>query len=138
MLLSYINDSDLKRERFIELAYKLAYSNMEYPKAQRELLGHYKDACDIEIIPNTSTKQDLIAFFSKESTKVRRIVYFEIYMLFASDGKIDENEMNALKELRSAFDISDDDAEKIQEQGLLVRQAHQDLEKLLCISNTVE
>ena len=133
MLLSYVGDSDLKKESFIELAYKLAYSNREYPEAQRELLGHYKDACDIKVIPNTSTKEELIDFFSKESTKVRRIVYFEIYMLFASDGKIDEYEMNSLKKLRSAFDISDEDAEKIQDQGLLVRKAHQDLEALLCI-----
>ena len=138
MLLSYVSDSDLKKESFIELAYKLAYSNSEYPEAQRDLLRHYKDACKIDVIPNTSTKEELISFFSKESPKVRRIVYFEIYMLLASDGKIDETELKTLKELRSAFDISDEDAEKIQEQGLLVRQAHQDLEKLLFIENDYE
>ena len=138
MLLSYVSDSDVKKESFIELAYKLAYSNRDYPEAQRELLMHYKEACDIQVIPNTSTKEKLIEFFGKQSPKVRRIVYFEIYMLFASDGKIDENEMKNLKELRTAFGISDEEAEKIQEQGLLVRQAHQDLEKLLCIDGAAE
>ena len=31
------------------------------------------------------------------------------------------------------MDVPDEDAEKIQDQGLLVRKAHQDLEALLCI-----
>ena len=138
MLLSYVSDSSIKKESFIELAYKLAYSNREFPKAQRDHLKHYKEACGIDVIPNTATKEELIHFFSKESPKVRRIVYFEIYMLFASDGDIDEDETKNLKVLRSAFGISDEDAEKIQNQGLLVRQAHQDLEKLLCFDTDAE
>ena len=129
MYLNYFSDSD--KERFIELAYKLAYSNREFPEVQRKLLGRYKEECGIRFIPNTMTQEELIAFFGGKSDSVRRIVYYEIYMLLISDEEIDADEMKVLKALRSGFAISDEEADKIQELGLTLKKADQELKKIL-------
>ena len=131
MFLDYLSDTN--KANFIELAYKLAYSNKEFPEAQRKLLGRYKEKCGISYIPNTTTAEALIAGFGEQNDQVKRIVYFEIYMLLASDEEIDADETKVLGELRSAFGLSDEEAERIQQQGLAQKQAVEDLKNSLRI-----
>jgi hypothetical protein len=133
MFLKYLSDSD--KERFIELAYKLAYANRDFPEVQRKLLGRYKEECGIRFIPNTTTKEELIAYFGGHSEEIKRIVYYEIYMLLISDDQIDADEMKVLRELRAAFGFSDEEAEKIQELGLTLKQTSHDLKKILGIAD---
>ena len=129
MFLNHLSDTN--KEHFVELAYKLAYSNNDYPEAQRKLLTRYKEKCGLSFIPNTATKEELMACFGKQEEVVKRIVYYEIYMLLLSDDQIDADEKKVLGEMQSAFNLSKEEAEKIQEQGMLVKQANQDLKKLL-------
>ena len=109
MFLNNLTDRD--KEHFVELAYKLAYSNREYPEVQRSLLGRYKKECGVSVIPNTATREELMAHFGEQSEEIRRIVYYEIYMLLISDEKIDADEAFVLGELKSAFGISEEEAE---------------------------
>ncbi|MBR2527975.1 MAG: hypothetical protein IKE58_05865 [Blautia sp.] len=129
MLLNHLSNSN--KEDFIELAYKMAYSNKDFPDVQQRLLSHYKEECDISIIPNTATTDELLAHFSRQSDEVKKIVYYEIYMLLISDGKIDTAEQQSLEKMRSALNIPVEDAVKIQEQCALIKQANLDLQKLL-------
>ena len=78
-------------------------------------------------------KENLIAFFGRQGEVVKRIVYYEIYMLLISDQEIDLDEKKVLEELSAGFDISDEEAEKIREQALLQKKADEDLKKLLGI-----
>ena len=132
MFLNRLSDSN--KEAFVELAYKLAYVNRDFPTVQQKLLGRYKEECGVHFIPNTSTKEELIAHFGKEDEAIKRIVYYEIYMLLISDEKIDQDEMKALETMRSAFNISEEEAVTIQDTGVLVKESSQKLRDLLCIS----
>ena len=123
--------SDTNKERFVELAYKLAYSNRDFPESQQKLLGRFMKECGIKYVPNTTTREELIASFADQNEQVRLIVYYEIYMLLISDEEIDADETKVLGALRSAFGISEENAVKIQDQGMLLEQTRHDLEKLL-------
>ena len=131
MFLNHLSDAG--KENFIELAYKLAYSNREFPQAQQKILSRYMEECGVRYIPSTMTREELIKYFGEQSPEVKKIIYLEIYMLLISDEEIDADETKVLSELKSGFGLSDDEAVKIQEQGMEYKKTYLKLRSVLGI-----
>ena len=131
MFLNHLSDAG--KEKFIELAYKLAYSNRKYPEVQQKLLSRYMEECGVRYIPSTTTREELIAYFGEQSLEIKKIIYLEIYMLLISDEQIDADEAKVLAELKAAFKLSDDEAVEIQEQGMEYKVTYLKLRKILGI-----
>lgn len=104
-----------EKERFLELAYKLAKIDGNYAEEEEEIINNYKAELSIVDIGDTGNIDDLIDFFATRNEPVKKIVLFELYGIICADNKIEESEKDVFKKIKTKFGISEELAKQITE-----------------------
>lgn len=107
--------STYEKERFLELAYKLAKIDGNYAEEEEEIINNYKAELSIVDIGDTGNIDDLIDFFATRNEPVKKIVLFELYGIICADNKIEESEKDVFKKIKTKFGISEELAKQITE-----------------------
>ena len=96
-----------EKERFLELAYKLAQVDGNYAEEEEEIINSYKAELGITNIGDTGSIDELIAFFATRNEPVKKIVLFELYGMMCADRKIKEAEKDVFEKLKTKFGVSE-------------------------------
>jgi hypothetical protein len=115
MFLSELNSQD-KKELFLQLAIHAAYANDVLASEEEIMLKQYCDEMSIQeysLEKNTELPELLDKAKSVYSKREQRIVMFELLAVINSDSESDDKEKEFVKELREAFDVSEDTVEKM-------------------------
>lgn len=111
MFLSSLDDES--KRNFLELAYKLAVSDNDYSESENDILNSFESEMGVTEIPDTSTVDDLIAYFSRKDLTVQRIVWLELYGMIMADDKITNEEQEIRSKIEKQFTLQKEDFEKI-------------------------
>jgi len=96
-----------EKERFLELAYKLAQIDRNYAEEEEEIINSYKAELGITDIGDTGSVDELIDFFATKDEPVKKIVLFELYGMICADSKIEESEKDVFEKIKTKFGISE-------------------------------
>jgi len=96
-----------EKERFLELAYKLAQIDGNYAEEEEEIINSYKAELGITDIGDTGSVDELIDFFATKDEPVKKIVLFELYGMICADSKIEESEKDVFEKIKTKFGISE-------------------------------
>jgi len=104
MFLNSMKDDE--KERFLELAYKMARIDGNYAEEEDEIISSYKAELGIDNIGDTGSIDELIDFFANRNESVKKIVFFEIYGMICADNKIEKSEEKIFEKIKIKFAIS--------------------------------
>lgn len=104
-----------EKERFLELAYKLAQVDGDYAEEEEEIINSYKAELGISDIGDTGSIDELIDFFATRNEPVKKIVLFELYGMICADSKIEESEKDVFEKLKTKFDLSEELVKRVTE-----------------------
>ena len=107
--------SNDEKEKFLELAYKLAQIDGEYAEEEEEIINSYKVELGIKEIGDTGSVDDLIDFFGTRDEPVKKIVLFELYGMICADEKIEKSEKDVFEKIKTKFGVSEDLVKQITE-----------------------
>ena len=96
-----------EKKNFLELVYRIASCDGEYEDEEKELVNSYKKELGIDTVPDTSSMDQLISYFSDKSESLKRIVFFELYGMVMADGKIDNEESAVVEEIEKKFNLGE-------------------------------
>lgn len=111
MFLSSLDDES--KRNFLELAYKLAVSDNEFSESENDILNSFESEMGVKEIPDTSTVDDLIDYFSRKDLTVQRIVWLELYGMIMADDKITNEEREIRNKIEEQFTLQKEDFDKI-------------------------
>lgn len=110
----FLNSLDDESKRnFLELAYKLAVSDNEFSESENDILNSFESEMGVTEIPDTSTVDDLIDYFSRKDITVQRIVWLELYGMIMADDKITNEEQEIRNKIEKQFTLQKEDFDKI-------------------------
>ena len=112
MFLQVMNKEE--KEKFMELVYKIANIDGEYAEEEQEIIDSYKNELGLYEIPETSSVDGLIEYFSKKEKEMKKIVLFEIIGLINADDKVEKEEGVALNKISECFGLDEKIINKIE------------------------
>lgn len=111
MFLQVMNDEE--KEKFLELVYKIASVDGDFAEEEQEIVDSYKKELEIDNIPETSSLEELVEYFSSKAIELKRIVLFETIGLINADDKIEKAEEEVYNKMISKFELEENSVEKI-------------------------
>lgn len=123
MFLNLFNQEE--KENFLELVYKIANLDGDYAEDEKELINSYKIELGLSDIPETSSIEALIKFFSKKSEKIQKIVWFELYGVIMADDVAAVEETKIIDLVKSVFTISEDTISDIQNVAIELKKVYE-------------
>lgn len=117
MFLHIVNQEE--KEKFLELAYKVANVDGEYAEEEIEIINSFKNELGLDSIADTQDLDGLIDYFSKKSNELKKLIYFEVLGLVSSDDVTSDAETTLLNLMENKFGL---DAETITKINVMVER----------------
>ncbi len=105
-----------KVKPFLDAAYTLISADNKVGKEELDVLNLYCIELNLDKLPELQ-KADygvLLKEFAELPAKVKKEIYFELFSLAYADSEYAEEEQTLLNKVQNMFEISDKDAELIQ------------------------
>lgn len=113
MFLSQLNRKE--KEIFWNLANIVMRSDNEATQAELDMLETYEEEMQ-EDFTDCELNHDFTALLEElqgASTRIKKIIYFELYGLVYADGKYQSEERDLMAEMQQAFALTDADAKAL-------------------------
>ena len=110
MFLQVMNEEE--KENFLELVYKIANVDGDYAEEEKELIDSYKKELNLNTIPETSTIDELVKYFSEKTIGLKKIVLFETIGMINADNIVAKEETEVFDKMVASFEF---DAESVKE-----------------------
>ena len=108
----------------MEFAYKIVICDSEYADEEKELINNYKIELGLSEIPETSSIDELITYFSDKVATLKKIVFFEAYGLIIADGKVEKVEENILQQIKECFLLSSNEYDVLENAAIGLQKAY--------------
>lgn len=102
-----------ERESFLELIYKIAHCDDSFSSEEDELIRNYKVELELAEVKDTASVEELMDYFGAKSEAIKKVVFFELYGMVMSDGKIAAEETSIMEQLKQKFGLAPDTYAKI-------------------------
>ncbi len=123
MFLNLFNQEE--KENFLELVYKIANLDGNYDEDEKELINNYKIELGLSHIPDTSSIETLIKFFSEKSEQIQKIVWFELYAVIMADDVVAQAETKIIDLVKKDFTISEESLLNIQDLTIDLKKVYE-------------
>lgn len=123
MFLNLFNQEE--KENFLELVFKIANIDENYDEDEEQLINNYKIELGLSDIPDTSSIEILIEFFSEKSEQIQKIVWFELYALIMADDVVAIEEAKIIDLVKNDFTISEESISNIQDLAIDLKKVYE-------------
>jgi tellurite resistance protein len=106
MLLGTIKES--YREVVLDLALYIAEADNEFSESEKSVIDAYRQEMGLSYQPQKKELKTILDSLSPADSNEKRKILFEMAALVIADGSYSDEEEKLVKEISSAFNISDD------------------------------